>query len=296
MPKAFCAMRCIFSMAAMRPQNLRRLLKAGVFGSLETAVRANWIDGQPTRCHHLLSRARPERPDCADQPRCVMRFHHVRTINVLPVFVSGLKDAVSAATVETLFAEHAPDIVLNATGFAVSKSGLAYEGTVLDRGGAPVLQVVLSSATREAWETSAQGLGARDLAMNIALPELDGRVFTRAISFKSPALFDEAVEANIVSQEPVPDRVDFVADLAANWLRLRRAKPAERRVAIVLANYPNKDGRIANGVGLDTPAGTMEVLKAMRGAGYGVEALPDTGDHLIRLLQSGVTNAAIRKC
>jgi cobaltochelatase CobN len=39
-------------------------------------------------------------------------------------------------------------------------------------------------------------------------------------------------------------------------------------VAIVLANYPNRDGRIANGVGLDTPAGTVEVLRAMEAAGY----------------------------
>ena len=53
-----------------------------------------------------------------------------------------------------------------------------------------------------------------------------------------------------------PDRVEFVADLAANWVRLRKKEAGKRNVAIILANYPNRDGRIANGVGLDTPAGT----------------------------------------
>ncbi|MGL4490426.1 MAG: cobaltochelatase subunit CobN, partial [Rhizobiaceae bacterium] len=63
------------------------------------------------------------------------------------------------------------------------------------------------------------------------------------------------------------------------------------RVAIVLANYPNRDGRIANGVGLDTPAGTIEVMRAMQDAGYEVGRVPADGDALIRELQAGVTNA-----
>ena len=68
--------------------------------------------------------------------------------------------------------------------------------------------------------------------------------------------------------QPVPDRVAFVADLAANWVRLRSTPAAERKVAIILANYPNKDGRIANGVGYDTPASTVAILDAMAAEGY----------------------------
>ena len=53
----------------------------------------------------------------------------------------------------------------------------------------------------------------------------------------------------------------FTAALAAAWARLGATPVAERRVAIVLANYPNRDGRIANGVGLDTPASTMRAAR-----------------------------------
>jgi cobaltochelatase CobN len=91
----------------------------------------------------------------------------------------------------------------------------------------------------------------------------------------------------------VSDRIDFVAALAANWLGLRRRAPAERRVALVLANYPNRDGRIGNGVGLDTPAGTLEVLHALVAAGYRVENLPADGNALIARLAAGPTNAAV---
>ncbi|MDN8904654.1 cobaltochelatase subunit CobN, partial [Staphylococcus aureus] len=92
----------------------------------------------------------------------------------------------------------------------------------------------------------------------VALPEVDGRVMTRAISFKGEAYFDAATQCPITAYRARGDRIAFVADLVANWTSLRRSAPADRRVALVLANYPNKDGRLANGVGLDTPAATVD--------------------------------------
>jgi cobaltochelatase CobN len=212
-------------------------------------------------------------------------------VRALPVFVSSLKDPVSAGTVEAIFSEAAPDVVVNATGFAVSAPGAETKGTVLEASGAVVLQAIFSASSKDAWESSAQGLSARDLAMNVALPEVDGRVLSRAVSFKSASSFDETVEANIVTHEPELGRAAFVAKLAANWARLRRKPVAERNVAIILANYPNRDGRLGNGVGLDTPAGTIEVLKAMAAAGYPVADVPADGDALMAHLMAGPTNA-----
>ena len=51
----------------------------------------------------------------------------------------------------------------------------------------PILQVINSSATVKQWESGVQGLSPRDIAMNIALPEVDGRIITRAVSFKASA-------------------------------------------------------------------------------------------------------------
>ena len=76
----------------------------------------------------------------------------------------------------------------------------------------------------------------------------------------------------------------FVADLAANWIALRHRESINRKVAIILANYPNRDGRIANGVGYDTPASTIAMLKAMQDAGYDVGEIPASGNELIHLL------------
>ncbi|THK37158.1 cobaltochelatase subunit CobN [Ensifer sp. MPMI2T] len=215
-------------------------------------------------------------------------------MRALPVFVSSLKDQVSIGTLQAIFAEAAPDVVMNATGFAVSAPGADRQPTVLESTGAPVLQVIFSGSSRAAWEASPQGLMARDLGMNVALPEVDGRILSRAVSFKAASVYDPAVEANIVGHEPLVDRVRFAARLAANWARLRRAGPEARRVAFVMANYPNRDGRLGNGVGLDTPAGTIEVLKAMAAEGYPVGDLPGDSDALMRFLMAGPTNAANR--
>lgn len=72
------------------------------------------------------------------------------------------------------------DVVLNATAFAL---GLE-DGQTL-AGDAVVLQLVTAGVTRQQWEDDPHGLPPRDMAMQVVLPELDGRIATRAISFKA---------------------------------------------------------------------------------------------------------------
>ncbi|MGH7092062.1 MAG: cobaltochelatase subunit CobN, partial [Stellaceae bacterium] len=82
-----------------------------------------------------------------------------------------------------------------------------------------------------------------------------------------------------------------VADLARNWARLRQKPARERRIAIILANHPNRDGRIGNEVGLDTPQSAAVLLSALQAAGYRVESVPANGAELMTKLLSGPTNA-----
>ncbi|MHA7772686.1 cobaltochelatase subunit CobN [Roseibium sp. M-1] len=212
-------------------------------------------------------------------------------VNALPVYVSSLKEAESVAVLENLFEATLPDVVLNGTAFAVSKAGTAHQTTPLDRPGKPVLQVVFSSSSKDGWVESDQGLSIRDLAMHVALPEIDGRILTRAVSFKEEGVFDEATQSTPVRFTPVPDRMRFTAELAAAWAKLGRTPAAEKKTALILANYPNKDGRLANGVGLDTPASCVGVLKAMAAAGYEVGEAPSGSAALMEVLTSGMTNA-----
>ncbi|MFP3740159.1 cobaltochelatase subunit CobN, partial [Burkholderia sp. SIMBA_019] len=83
---------------------------------------------------------------------------------------------------------HEVALVLNTTAFAVaSLDSEGGEGDAPLANDAPVLQVILSGGNREDWLADNQGLGTRDVAMHIALPEVDGRIITRAVSFKGLA-------------------------------------------------------------------------------------------------------------
>lgn len=278
-----------------KPAEAAPLLKAGLWWPGEAVVsldliRSRWIENAPVAAivfYRALVQSGQTQP-----VEALITGLQAEGINPVPLFVSSLKDRLSAAVVDGVFEDCAPDIVLNATGFAISSPGAERKPTVLDKRGNMVLQVIFSGTPKAVWQASQQGLLARDLAMNVALPEVDGRVLSRAVSFKSARQFDAAVEANIVTHEPDENRVAFVAKLAANWVRLKRKKAAERRVALILANYPNRDGRLGNGVGLDTPAGTVETLKAMADAGYQTGEVPADGDALMQLLMAGPTNAA----
>lgn len=207
-----------------------------------------------------------------------------RGLQPIPLFVSSLRDPQVQAEILPEF--EGVQVAINTTGFAIHQPGCEFFAQ-LD---VPVLQAILSSGTEAQWESQFQGLAPRDMAMNVALPEVDGRIIARAISFKTEQLWHDRLETSIVGYQPKRDRVEFVAQLAANWVRLRQTPPSQRRIALILANYPNRDGRLANGVGLDTPASCVAILQGLKQAGYAIDEIPATGDELIRWLTAGVTN------
>ena len=238
-----------------------------------------------------------------------------RNLDPLPIFIDSLRNVELQQQLLALLKETNIKLLLNTTSFSLVGGNAASRREASPLGQAaystpsaspkigesaqlefwqqlnvPVLQVILSSSTESQWSTSPQGLMPRDVAMNVALPEVDGRIITRAISFKSVQTWNDRLETNVVVYQPKSDRLDFVAESAANWINLANTPVAVRKVALILANYPNKDGRIANGVGLDTPASCIKILEALQQEGYTVTDLPTTGDELIQRLTKGITN------
>jgi cobaltochelatase CobN len=280
-----------------KPAAATPLLRAGVYwpgagvADLATASQ-NWTDGAPV-VPLIFYRALVQGAGLAPINRLVKSLLR-EGLNPLPIFVASLKDPVSQATLQSLFENAPPEVILNATSFAVGsphtgESGPANPLTMPAACDAPVFQVVFAASSEAAWEEGQAGLSARDIAMNVALPEVDGRILTRAVSFKGEAFFDAATECPIATYRARGDRITFVAKLAANWARLRRTPADQRKIALILANYPNKDGRLANGVGLDTPASTVHALSLLKEAGYDVSP-PGDGKALMDQIMAGPTN------
>ena len=274
-------------------QEPKPLLRAGLYwpGGAQTLadLQAQWPADRPVAAI-LFYRALLQAGNLAAVDGLIAGLDKAG-LNALPIFAASLREPQSAAIVEQLLSAAPPDVILNATGFSRATPGEIYRPSH----DAPELQVIFSGGTEAAWRGGTRGLSPRDIAMNVALPEVDGRLITRAVSFKAAAARDALTEADIVSYAPIPDRLGFVAELAGGWARLRRKAANERRVALVLANYPNRDGRIGNGVGLDTPASTIVILKALHNAGYDVRDLPQGGAELVARVLAGQTNDHTRR-
>jgi len=218
-------------------------------------------------------------------------------INALPVAIRSLKDPISLALINSLLESESIDIILNTTSFAAhhiedtsSPIHTKEETSPLFVKNIPVIQLILAANSQEDWQENPLGLRARDLAMNIALPEMDGRIISRAIAFKQLIQHDARCQMDIISHCLQPERAKFCLDLAKKWMALAHKNNKDKRIALILANYPTKDGRIGNGVGLDTPASTINILKAMQAAQFAVDDIPADGNALIQELLHYVTN------
>ncbi|MGE5132115.1 MAG: cobaltochelatase subunit CobN [Gemmatimonadota bacterium] len=147
----------------------------------------------------------------------------------------------------------------------------------------PVLQALCLTSARAAWQDSSAALTPMDAAMQVAVPEFDGRLITVPFSFK------ESGADGVPEYAADPERAARVAGIAVAHARLRRIPPAERRLVIMLSSYPTRHARVGNAVGLDTPASAVSLLEALREAGYDLGGgFPDDGDTLIgQLIAAG---------
>ena len=185
------------------------------------------------------------RPQAADAPHALIVFYRsallaadtapvaaladalrARGMRVSACFVTSLKDEAVAEVLAPLLWSDPPDIILNTTAFSARRDG---RGTILDEADVLILQVVQAGMTRGAWTESSRGLAAADLAMNVVLPEVDGRILAGAISFKGEGERHADFEFSPVAHRPDPTRIDHAADLALAWARLRRTPRRERR-------------------------------------------------------------------
>ena len=240
--------------------------------------------------------AAPSNPD--QRPRALVTFYrsYLTAADTAPVdaliealrqkgfdaygaFVTSLKATGIADWLKAHFEAQPPSIIINATAF----SALGDDGTTpFDPASCPVFQVALSTARREDWAQSPRGLSPGDLAMHVVLPEVDGRLFAGVVSFKSPGMRDADLQFAHLAHRPDEERVDAIVARVAAWHRLATKPASEKRVAIVLSNYPGRPHQIAHAVGLDALASVEAMLSNLRQARFDVGYADDLSNALLR--------------
>jgi cobaltochelatase CobN len=212
-----------------------------------------------------------------------------RGFRVAAVYVTSLKDVATVTPLRTQLETEPPDIILNLTAFSAR---LDADGSVLDQANAPVLQLALSSFSHRQWAESQRGFGPADLAMNIVMPEFDGRIIVGAISFKGETRRNNELEFTRLVHQTEPAGVSYAADLALAWTTLARTPRADRRIVCILSDYPAKAGRTGYAVGLDTPRSVAAITERLGREGFTID-LPVEEAALIRALSTGATSAIL---
>ncbi len=183
-----------------------------------------------------------------------------------------------------------PQVIINTTGFSVQGFHDTSQ-SLFDVFNVPVIQAIIGSCNHESWLEGNFGLPPTDIAMNIALPEVDGKIISKVISFKESIEKDTLTDSEVVSYVPHIEGCEFVAQMAKAWVNLQQKKNSEKKIALVLPNYPNKNSRLANGVGLDTPQSTLQILAQLANEDYALAAdYPKTTNELVDKLTNSVTN------
>ncbi len=210
-------------------------------------------------------------------------------LNALCIYTSSLKAIESGRPAAFQWVEGRADVMISTLSFAlgeVNTGSVTLPGrsaNPFERLDIPVLQAIASGMPRGAWEGSRRGLSALETAVNVAIPEFDGRIITVPFSFKERAGTGD--QALYVAHR---DRAERVAGIAARLARLRRTANPDRRIAFVLTNSASKASQVGGAVGLDSAASLLTTLQAMRARRYSIPSLPDTPDQLMhRLLARG---------
>jgi len=191
-----------------------------------------------------------------------------RGLAPVPLALTSLKDSAVTAELAALIATRKPALIVTTTAFS-AREGADF---VLDGADCPILQAVPVGSPREAWEASPRGLSAADLAMQVALPEFDGRIGAIPVAFKTEEN-DPATGLATRRLVPDPEGVAALTNLAVGWIALARKPAADLRLALVMSDYPARGGRAGFAVGLDTPASVTAIRGLLAGAGYEVGPL-----------------------
>ncbi|MBD2520620.1 magnesium chelatase subunit H, partial [Nostoc sp. FACHB-973] len=199
---------------------------------------------------------------------------------VLPVFAGGLdfSKPVDAYFYEPNTNVQLIDAVISLTGFALVGGPARQDHPKaiesLKRLNRPYMVALpLVFQTTEEWMDSDLGLHPIQVALQIAIPELDGAIEPIILSGR-----DGTTGKAIALQ----DRMEAVAQRALKWANLRRKPKLDKKVAITVFSFPPDKGNVGTAAYLDVFGSIYEVMKALKNNGYDLPELPESAEALMQ--------------
>jgi magnesium chelatase subunit H len=198
---------------------------------------------------------------------------------VVPVFASGLdfSKPVEAYFLESTTKTALVDAVVSLTGFALVGGPARQDHPkaieTLKRLNRPYMVALpLVFQTTEEWQDSDLGLHPIQVALQIAIPELDGAIEPIILSGR---------DGNTGKAIALQDRIEAIAQRALKWANLRRKPKLHKKVAITVFSFPPDKGNVGTAAYLDVFGSIFEVMKALKNNGYDLPELPESAEALM---------------
>ncbi|MCT0198704.1 magnesium chelatase subunit H, partial [Synechococcus sp. CS-1325] len=196
-----------------------------------------------------------------------------RGATVIPVFCGGLdfSKPVAAFFYDPLNPEQPiVDGVVSLTGFALIGGPARQDHPraieALSRLNRPYMVALpLVFQTTQEWEESDLGLHPVQVALQIAIPELDGAIEPIVLSGRD----DATGKAHTLQ-----DRVEAIAERVIRWASLRTKPRLAKKLAITVFSFPPDKGNVGTAAYLDVFGSIHRVLQEMKLKGYDVQNLP----------------------
>ena len=204
---------------------------------------------------------------------------------VIPVFAGGLD---FSKPVEAYFYDQTAlsktqnpnsivDTVISLTGFALVGGPARQDHPkaieALKRLNRPYMVALpLVFQTTEEWQDSDLGLHPIQVALQIAIPELDGAIEPIIVSGR------DGTSGKAIALQ---DRIEAVAQRALKWANLRRKPKLQKKVAITVFSFPPDKGNVGTAAYLDVFGSIYEVMQALQHNGYDVQDLPSSAEQLM---------------
>jgi magnesium chelatase subunit H len=213
-----------------------------------------------------------------------------RGLNVVTAFASGLDQR---GAIERYFIKNGVptiDALVSLTGFSLV-GGPAFNDSkaaedMLAKLDVPyVLAHPVEFQTLEQWEDDGRGLMPVESTMMVALPELDGAIAGMTYGGRTSRSNGDSRRNMVVHQE----RANMLAARVAKLVALRRVERANRKIAIVLFNFPPNAGAVGTAAFLAVFDSLHRTLTALKQAGYKVD-FPDTVEKLRTSVVEGNAN------
>lgn len=221
----------------------------------------------------------------------VIRALESRGLRVVPAFAGGL-DARPA--VDQFFKGEqgvSIDALVSLTGFSLI-GGPAYNDSSAAEEMMAELDVPCVAAhgtefqSVDAWSRSDQGLQPIETTMFVALPELDGAIAPTLFAGRS----DGGTDNSNRTMMPDPERVESLADRIERIVRLRRRSRQERKVAVVLFNFPPNSGAVGTAAYLSVFQSLLNTMRRLKSEGYSIDVPDDVDDLRKRLLEGNAAD------